>query len=168
MDTKQAQTLGPSVTGSAHHGAEGTNGAAILGPDSSRRRFVRGALIAAPAILTVRSGVGAAGSLCIAALDPNGIVDQDGTLSSSATADNDSFCVEFVTSGTCQGNSIDKKAHQGAPFYTVSSVDDGQGGGGTVLQCLDSNNSPLKPGSGQINVAIINGHGVNSLGAIPA
>lgn len=166
MDTKQAQTPGPSVTGSARHGAEGTNGAAISGPDSSRRRFVRGALIAAPAILTVRSGVGAAGSLCIAALDPNGTVDQDGTLSSSATADGDSFCVAFEGSGTCQGNSIDKKAHQGASFYTVTEGTNGSGD--PVLQCLDGSNNPLKPGSGQINVAIINGHGVSSLGAIPA
>lgn len=165
MDTKQAQTLGPSVTGSAHHGAEGTNGAAILGPDSSRRRFVRGALIAAPAILTVRSGVGAAGSLCIAAIDITATVDENGRLSRNGAADE--YCLKFVDSGTCQGNSIAKAEYQGETVYTVTPQGT-DGEGNPVFQCL-SGTTTLTADPGQTTrVAIINGHGVNSLGAIPA
>lgn len=69
METKDLATVASTAGKPIPDEIESARTGSDFEPDARRRRLVRGALVAAPVMLTLRSGMGAASSACLPAKD---------------------------------------------------------------------------------------------------
>jgi hypothetical protein len=136
-DSRESTDLSPTNTGAVIQGAAST-------PENKRRRLVRGAMVAAPLVLTLRSGALAAAASCTGTKQlPTLDVNSEFTASGAQVGD---ICITNYERNSCPGSKISAGSNPGIPV-TAGTVDL------TKLRCQNLTG----------NVAILSTPAVNSL-----
>lgn len=156
METKHFDTEASTTFEPTNCERESVDSAEDFEPNAARRRLMRGALVAAPVMLTLRSGALAAVSGCVSAKNTSVTTSGNGQLPSGIVNPPvipGDQCILGTTTGSCEPGYVTK---DGIGPYTQYAISGTSGN----YQC-GTTGSGNNPGTG-VQVAILSANAANS------